>query len=148
MCSWTGLSSHSWRSIFTKRFNRINATKLERYHPNWDCAFNAFKMRIVIKAVQICIITAFSLVPMNDFICSNCLMSRKKISTCHLLLYNSPMVLGDQLNWFVMSSMTWLFSSSQRDTHLNWPGYLLLDDSFFKQIISPFIICWCASWKI
>lgn len=105
--------------------------------------FNAFKMRIVIKAVQICIITAFSLVPMNDFICSNCLMSRKKISTCHLLLYNSPMVLGDQLNWFVISSMTCLFSSSQTDTRLNLPGYLLLDDSFFKQMISSFKICWC-----
>ena len=100
-------------------------------------------MRIVIKAVQICIITAFSLVPMNDFICSNCLMSRKKISTCHLLLYNSPMVLGDQLNWFVISSMTCLFSSSQTDTRLNLFGYLLLDDSFFKQMISSFNMCWC-----
>jgi len=50
------------------------------------------------------------------------------------------MVLGDQLNWFVMSSMTRLFSSSQTDTRLNLTGYLLLDNSFFKKMISSFQI--------
>jgi len=86
------------------------------------------RSELVIKAVQIFLISAFSFVPMNDLILSNCLMSRKKISTCHLLFQSSQILLGIQLNWFVISSITCLFSSSQTDTRLNLPGYLLLDD--------------------
>ena len=124
MCSSNGLSSHFCKSILTKRFKRMKATKLDKYQSNFDCAFNAFRMRMVIKAVQTWIITAFSDVPINDFIWSNCFMSLKKISTCHLLLYNSAMVLEDQQNWFVISSITCWFSSSQTATRLNFFGYL------------------------
>src|SRR5690606_23269592 len=86
-CSFAnGLSSHSFKSTLTKRLSLINATKFDRYQGCLACAFSAFRMRMVIKAVQICIITAFSLVPMKDFMCNCCFMSLKKISTSHLAL--------------------------------------------------------------
>ena len=58
-----GFSSQLVRSTFTNRLSRINATRLDRYHPYLAIALRAFKMSIVIKALHICIITAFSLVP-------------------------------------------------------------------------------------
>ena len=33
--------------ISQKKINRINATKLERYHPTSDCAFNVFRIRML-----------------------------------------------------------------------------------------------------
>lgn len=68
ICFSKGLSSHFCKSILTKRFSRMKATKLDKCQSNFDCTFNAFRMRMVIKAVQIWIITAFSDVPINDFI--------------------------------------------------------------------------------
>ena len=106
ICSSKGLSSHFCKSILTNKLSLMNATKFDKCQWNFDCAFNAFRIRMVIKAVQIWIITAFSDVPINDLICNNCLISLKNISTCHLLLYNSPIVLGDQLKWFVIISIT------------------------------------------
>ena len=109
ICYSMGFSSYFYKSILTNRLSLMNGTKLDKYQSNLDWVFNAFRIRMVIKAVQIWVITAFSEVPINDFICSNCLMSLKNISTCHLLLYNSPIVLGDQWNWFVINSITCLF---------------------------------------
>jgi hypothetical protein len=103
---------------------------------------------LVIKAVQIFLISAFSFVPMNDLILSNCLMSRKKISTCHLLFQSSQILLGIQLNWFVISSITCLFSSSQTDTRLNLPGYLLLDDFGGRWNMNTFIPGKWRNWII
>lgn len=74
-----GLSSHFWRSIFTNRFSLIKATRLDNLHPYFDNSFRYFRTRIVIRAVHICIITAFSLVPINDLICSNCFISLKNL---------------------------------------------------------------------
>ena len=52
MCSSNGLSNHFCKAILTKRFNHIKETKLDKYQSNFDCAFNVFRMRMVIKAVQ------------------------------------------------------------------------------------------------
>jgi hypothetical protein len=106
------------------------------------------RSELVIKAVQIFLISAFSFVPMNDLILSNCLMSRKKISTCHLLFQSSQILLGIQLNWFVISSITCLFSSSQTDTRLNLPGYLLLDDFGGRWNMNTFIPGKWRNWII
>src|SRR5699024_7688076 len=81
-----GLSSHLCKSTLTKRLSLIKATRFDKYQGYFACAFNAFRIRMVIKAVHICIITAFWLVPMKDFMCNCCLISLKKISTCHLAL--------------------------------------------------------------
>jgi hypothetical protein len=100
--SSNGLSIHFCKSTFTNKFNLIKATRFERYHLYFA---NAFRINIVIRAVHICIITAFSLVPTNDFMCNNCLMSLKNISICQRLLYSSDIVLQDHVIWFVISSM-------------------------------------------
>jgi hypothetical protein len=126
ICSWNGWSINFWISILTNRFNLIKATRFERYHPNFEWAFNAFRMRIVINAVHISIITAFSLVPINDFMWSSCLIPLKNISTCHLPLYNSLIVLGYHVCWFMINSITCLFSSSRTDILLNRFEYLFL----------------------
>ncbi len=45
------------------KFTYMKSTKLDKYQSNFDCAFNAFRMRMVIKVVQISIIIAFSDLP-------------------------------------------------------------------------------------
>jgi hypothetical protein len=59
---------------------------LDKCHLYFAIALRAFKMSIVISAVHICIITAFSVVPIKDLICKFCLISLKKISICQRLL--------------------------------------------------------------
>lgn len=55
----------------------MNATRLETCQLNLAIAFGAFEIRMVVKAVQICVITAFSVLPMNVLMWSNCLISQK-----------------------------------------------------------------------
>ena len=43
-------------------------------------------MSIVIRVVHICIITAFSVVPIKVLMCRSCFISLKKISICQRLL--------------------------------------------------------------
>src|SRR5699024_5601990 len=117
-----GLLSHNCKSIFTNKFSRIKATKLDKCQLNLDCARSAFSIKMVISAVHIWIITAFSDVPTKDLICRSCFRSRKNISTIHLLRYSSPMVLADQVNWFVISSTTCLCSSFHTATRLSLLG--------------------------
>lgn len=57
--SSNGLFNHFFRSTLTNRFNRIKATKFDKYQLCFAIALSAFKTKIVISAVQICIITAF-----------------------------------------------------------------------------------------
>jgi len=104
------LSNQRWRSIFSKWFSRIKATRFDKYQLYFAMAFNAVSISIVIKAVYIWTITAILLVPINDLICSNCLMPLKKISTSQRLLYSSAMVLHDHFNWLVIGSMICFFS--------------------------------------
>src|SRR5699024_11908927 len=56
----------------------IKATRFDRYQGYLAIALSAFRMSIVISAVHICIITAFSEVPINDLICRSCLDFPKK----------------------------------------------------------------------
>lgn len=60
-----GLSSQHCRLIFTKIFRRINATKLDNLQAYFAKCFKYLSSRIVISAVRICIITAFSEVPIK-----------------------------------------------------------------------------------
>lgn len=64
----------------------MKATRFDKCHLNFAIAFKAFNINIVINAVHTWMRTAFLLVPMNDFMWRSCLISRKKISTSHLLL--------------------------------------------------------------
>ena len=75
--SWSkkGLFSHFCSSILTNMFSRINATRLDICHPYLAVAFITSSSKMVIKAVQIWIITAFLEIPIKVFICSSCLMS-------------------------------------------------------------------------
>jgi hypothetical protein len=59
-CSFVnGLSSQLCGSTFTKRLSLINATGLDKCQECFACALSAFNINIVVRAVQICIITAF-----------------------------------------------------------------------------------------
>lgn len=60
MVSLKGLSSYCCKPIFTKRLSLIKAARLDRCQPNLAMAFSAFRMSMVIRAVHIWIITAFS----------------------------------------------------------------------------------------
>src|SRR2546428_10667563 len=60
-----GLSSQSCSFIFTKMLSRIKATRLDKCQLNLAIALRAFRMRMVMRADQICIITAFSVVPIK-----------------------------------------------------------------------------------
>lgn len=129
-CSSYGLSSHNCNSILTNKFSLIKATKLYKCLPNFAIAFNALSISMVMSAVQICISTAFSLVPINVFICSSCFISLKNISICQRLLYSSAMVLASHLKLLVISSIVCLFSSSHMAILRNCFGTCLLSYGF------------------
>ena len=61
-------------------------------------------MSMVAKAVQICISTAFLVVPIKLLILSNCLRLRKNTSMSHLTLYSAAIVEAASVKLLVSSS--------------------------------------------
>lgn len=87
-----GSSSHFSRSVLVNVFNLNETTRLASPHLYFATCFSQHRSSIVASAVHICVSTALRDVPMKLFIFSNCLMFLKKISICHLALYNSAIV--------------------------------------------------------
>ena len=63
----SGLLSHAHKSLKMNSCWRTRAARLDSDQPKLDFICRYFKMSMAIKAVQICVLTAFALVPRNDF---------------------------------------------------------------------------------
>ena len=74
-----GLSSQWNKSIFVYRFSRINTTRFDMYHLYFAFDFRTVSSKMVIKADQTRINTAFLEVPMNNFIRRFCFTILKKL---------------------------------------------------------------------
>ena len=78
--------SHSHKSRYVKRLSRSIAARFDRLHPKLDFNCMNFKSNMAIRAVQICVFTAFGEVPTKVLTCRFCFSALKKSSICHLSL--------------------------------------------------------------
>lgn len=77
---------HFSRSILVNVFNLRDTTRLVSPHLYLAVYLSQQSRNMVIRAVHICISTAFREVPTKLFTRNSCLRLRKKISICHLAL--------------------------------------------------------------
>ena len=101
-----GSFNHFSRSILVNVFNLSETTRFASAHLYFATCFNQHRSSIVASAVHICVSTALRDVPMKLFIFNNCLMLLKKISICHLALYNSAIVEAASLKLLVSNCTT------------------------------------------
>lgn len=95
------------------------------------------------SAVQIFIITAFSVVPAKDLIFKLLFNSLKKISMSNQRLYISEIVYAVQEKLFVINSNVTSFSLSQTSILLSFSGYFSRVSYTNKSISSSFRISGC-----
>jgi len=72
-----GVLSQAHRSLKMNSCWRSIAAKLESDQPKLDFICRYFRINMAIKAVQICVLTAFALVPRNDFTFAVCFRALK-----------------------------------------------------------------------
>ncbi len=109
-------------------FNLINATRFDRCQLYFARALRAFNINMVISAVHICIITAFSLVPIKDLICSSCFISLKNLCKAfHKFFRESKQYLN------LGKSRSTCFDAQIADATISLSQYIIL--SFHRRIL-------------